>query len=994
MKRKLILLSVIALVFALSVATATMVFADTDATFSDISIQENYCKNDTMEIPVVTMNVGGRNYETKAVLHQPNGKAKFVSGNAILSEFGQYSLEYVATVNGVTYNTEKSFYVYQPKFELSSPEDEVYYEDNGVDGAKGEFVSLSQDQTLTINDYFDITKSSLTKPLFEAVVLPAEIGKEDFQTLQIDLICKNDQSQYLRLIVNYNPENNCTYTMAGSQDQTPTGFEQDGERLHVGDNWGAAWHGTFSGRFAKDKDQIYSDVKIWLDYQSKVVYANVAKGFVIDLDDSQYFSNLWTGFEENEVFVRISASRFQATKPARFIILRAGDIDLTEQKIFDTTAPDIDIDYGGVDEDDLPIGVVGYDYPLFEATSIDYMSGECVVQVRVKSRDNTTGGVELSVKNSSFTPISAGEHVITYTSTDRSGNVATKVLTVNVVDEYAAPQMKLTNIKISAKNGEFVKLADVEPSNCIGTAKIEKKVYFEDKEILTSGDGFRPGKVGEYTVYITVTDYLGRIAQRNYTVFVSENDKAVFIDRIDLPHYLIAGSEYNFDNVYAYDYSVSGQVRKIKATLVTEDANGIIEHVDDKFIPSVATHLDTVKLYYKATVNGSLSKSEEFTIPVCVVGSSKDIDISKYFVSADAAIEKSSAGTVITTSKDKTSVEFANFLLAHGASYEFDVDGTKNAFNKINVYLTDVLNEEEVVKITYEKSSETKSYFSVNGGTKYEMAASFYGKGENSFAFKYDNEQFTVTDTSKITFGVTKYLNGEKFKGFTSGRVSIVFEFEDVRGESSIIVSKINGQNTTSVKADLIKPRIALDSPMEFRYKLNDVVEISTALAMDVLDPNIECYYTVTGIGGQIMKDVDGVLLENVSLREKHTVKLDKYGVYRVSYFAADWNNKKETDFGYIMEVVDLTPPVIAVFGNVQKTAKVGDRMNVPKVVAIDEIDGETEVTIFVMLPDGSFRKYDTAVSEYKMQGKYTFWIYTFDLAGNTSVNTYEVTVQ
>ena len=990
--KRIIVICVLVLVFALSVATATMVFADTEAQFSEIDIEENYCKNDTMEIPVVTMTVGGKDYETKAVLHQPDGKAKFASGNAILSQFGKWTLEYIATADGITYNTEKSFYVYQPKFELTSTEDQIYYENNGVDGAQGEFVSLSKDNMLTINDFFDLTKSSLSKPIFEAVILPDEIGKQDFNTLQIDFICKNDQSQYLRIIVNYNPENNMTYTMAGSQDQTPTGLEQSGQRLHVGDNWGAAWHGTFRGQPAPGQNQIFSDVKIWLDYQSKTVYSQTNKGFVIDLDDSQYFSNLWTGFDEGEVFVRISASRYEATKPANFIIMRAGDIDLKAQEIYDTTPPELTLDYGGVGEDDLPIGVVGYDYKVFPATAVDYMSGECAVTVKVRSRDNTTGGVELPIVNGRFTPVSAGEHVITYTSADQSGNVATKTITIEVVDSYAAPDMKLTGITMSAKNGEEVKFASVEPLNCIGRAEIEIKVFFDEKEVPTENNAFRPDRTGEYVVYITATDYLGRTAERNYSVFVEENDKAVFIDRIVLPNYLIAGSEYRFDEVYAYDYTVSGKVNKVKATLVTEDNNGTIEHDDDKYTPSAANHLDTARIHYKATINGVSSTSEVFEIPVCIVGSGKEnLDISKYFVSADATITKSSSGTRITTTKNKTKTEFANFLLAHGVSVEFDVDETKNAFNKINVYLKDVLDENEVVRITFEKSSATRSYFYVNDGTKYEVPASFYGQGENSFIFKYDNEQLTVTDTSKVTFGVATYLSGEKFRGFTSGRVSLTIEFEDVKGESSIILSKLSGQNTTSVQRDLIKPRIALDTPMAFRYKLNDVVELSSAIALDVLDPNIVSYYTVKGVGGEIMKDVDGVPLERIALSERHTVKLDKYGVYRVSYYAEDWNGKKEDDFGYIMEVVDLTPPVLAVFGDAPKNVKKGDKMTVPKAVAIDEIDGETDVTVFVMLPDGSFRKYGTSVTEYTEKGKYVFYLYTFDAAGNTAVKTYEV---
>ena len=392
MKKRLILLVSLMTVFTLSLAVSLMTMGLTRAAaesvdgFSPINVEEVYKRGDLLSVPEVSFFKGGKPYTTDPILSYPDGSAKQVSGNAILSQFGRYYLKYSATVEGKTYSTEKDFYAYLPKFELSSADDRTYYEENGVDGSRGEMVSLSSEQTLTINDYFDITKATLSKPIFESIIVPSSMGTADFNTLQIDFICKNDQSQYLRVIVNYNEGNNCTYTLAGVQNQTPTGYESVWNKLHVGNSWGAPYHGTFSGRAASGQNQLYSDVKIWLDYQSKKVYANVAKGFVIDLDDSQYFGNLWTGFTENEVFLRVSASRYKGTAPAKFLILRAGDIDLAEQNVFDTAAPEITVDYDGLDGENLPVGVVGYKYKVFGATANDYLSGACKVTTRVFAR--------------------------------------------------------------------------------------------------------------------------------------------------------------------------------------------------------------------------------------------------------------------------------------------------------------------------------------------------------------------------------------------------------------------------------------------------------------------------------------------------------------------------------------------------------------------------------------------------------------------------------
>ncbi len=999
MKKKLILFFSLIAVITLSLGISfvkmnlTRAAAEGEDGFSPFNIESVYMKGDLMDVPEVSFVKEGKTFQTQSVMVFPNGDARRVNGNALLTQFGKYHLEYSATVSGRTYSVGKDFYVYLPKYELSSANDEAYYEENGVDGSRGEMVTLSSEETLTINDYFDITKSTLAKPIFESIIVPSSVGTADFNTLQIDFICKNDQSQYLRIIVNYNESNNCTYTLAGVQNQTPSGYESFWNKLHVGDSWGAPYHGTFAGRTASGHDQLYSDIKIWLDYASKKVYANVAKGFVIDLDDSQYFGNLWTGFTENEVFLRVSASRYKGVIPAKFLILRAGDIDLKEQNVFDTAAPEIAIDYDGLDEKNLPVGVVGYKYKVMDATANDYLSGACKVTTRVFARVNTSSEHEIQVVDGYFTPTSAGEHIVSYSAVDKSGNAATKTVKINVVGEYAAPEMLFNGKVTSALTGEVVKIADVDPINCIGNATVESKVTFNGNDCEIIDGSFRPAKSGEYTVSVTVTDYLGRKAENGYVVSVSDNDKAVFIDKIYLPDYLIAGSTYAFDKVFAYDYTASGNGRKVEAILVTEDKNGVKEHADGKYTPEVSTHLDKAKVYYKAIINGKVSTSEKYDIPVCVVGNGQNIDISKYFVSDSATIEKTNVGMRISTTTDKAKVDFANFLLANGTAIEFDVDATENNFFKVNIYLTDVIDASKSIAISYEKLSEDKSFFYVNDGTKYEIPSSFYGKGQNPFIYKYDNDQLTITDTSKVTFGVSKTVYGREFTGFSSGKVKMTLEFEGVKGKSTIIVSKLSGQNTTSVKADLIKPRISLDSLMAFRYQLNDVVELSTALAMDVLDPNIENYYTVTGVGGEVVKDVNGVELSRVPLNEKHYVKLDKYGTYRVSFTAIDWNNKKEEDFGYIMEVVDITPPVLAISDDAAKAAKTGDKMNVPKAVAIDDLDGELQITVFVLLPDGRFAKYGTAVTEYTMKGKYVFYFYTFDSSGNTAIGTYEVTV-
>ena len=303
--------------------------------FSEITLQESYKKGASLSIPRVTMTLGENQYIATAILHRPDGSARSVSGAETLDMAGEYTLEYTAAANGRTFSAEKKFSVYQPKFELSDGTGVAEYRQNmtlrgqgaGASGTaltetmSGEYISLEEGQTLTIHDYFDITKATTREPIFEAAIIPSVVGTEDFSTLTVRFVSKSDPSQYLEIIGNHSDYNNCTYFLAGANTQTASGYESSQGTIHVGNTWGAPYSGSFRATPNNNMTLAQDTLKIYLDYETKCVYANQAKGFVIDLDDPRYFGTLWDGFEDGEVYVEISASRYQGANPAQFLIL-------------------------------------------------------------------------------------------------------------------------------------------------------------------------------------------------------------------------------------------------------------------------------------------------------------------------------------------------------------------------------------------------------------------------------------------------------------------------------------------------------------------------------------------------------------------------------------------------------------------------------------------------------------------------------------------------
>lgn len=980
---------------------------DETPVFSEIVLEESYKKGTSLSIPRVTMTLGGNQYIATAVLHRPDGSARSVSGAETLDMAGEYTLEYTASANGRTFSAEKKFSVYQPKFEISDGTDGAEYRQDmklhghgaGASGTEltetmsGEYISLEEGQTLTIHDYFDITKATSREPIFEAAIIPSVVGTEDFSTLTVRFVSKSDPSQYLEVVGNHSDYNNCTYFLAGANTQTVSGYESSQGTIHVGNTWGAPYSGSFRATPNNNMTLAQDTLKIYFDYETKCVYANQAKGFVIDLDDPRYFGTLWDGFEDGEVYIEISASRYQGAKPAQFLILQAGDIDLTEQSVIDTEEPEILVDFGDYSEGNLPVGVVGRDYEVFPASAVDYLSGECDVKVKVWARYYTSQKYEVEITDGKFTPDFAGQYVVEYRAADASGKEAVKLLFLDVTEQTQPVSISITNAPAAAKTGEFVNFADIAAQGGSGKLSVTTQVTFNGEAVAFTEDGFRAEKAGAYLVSVTATDYVGQGTTETYSVQVTANDAPVFIDEIVLPAYLIEGSRYTLDPVYAYDYTSGNGAQRIKATLVTEDANGTAEHSDDTYTPNVENHLDAVKVYYKATVNGKTVQSDPTTIQVCSVGTGNHVDISKYLVSDGAQVTATGEGMILKADRDGATADFANPLLADGLTFTFDVDADANSFSRLNVYLRDSIDPDECIKLSYAKSSQNASFLSVNDGAQYSIAASFFGGSNYDFGIRFDNKTCVASYETEVRITVDKTITGADFSGFSSGKVYVTFEFEGVGAEAAIVLSELGGQRMTSITTDLVKPKISLVNELSGRYSLGDIVELTTAIAVDVLDPNITASYTVYAPDGSIAKDINGTELKEIPVDESYTLKLEAYGVYRVAYTATDWNGRAEQTFSYVLEVVDAIPPVIILNGEVPAEATVGSAIEIPLARAVDFIDGVRDVYAYILGPDGRYRAYANGMT-YDLAGEYTVVYYAFDESGNTAKLVYTIQVR
>lgn len=990
--------------------------------FSESEISSEYAKGSKMVIPSVTAQYKGNSYVSNAVLHKPDGSANIVSGEYTVEGVGNYELEYRVVIDKKVYTKKYSFKGYADLFQLSSTDDYTTYcatstdlsnELNGksnmsleykTSDINGQFVSLSKGEKLYVNDYFDISKADLSKPLINIAIIPKTRSEKnpdgsltktyDFKTINIDFISKTDSSKFLRFVGHYYLGNNCTYFLAGADNQTPSGYESYWDRVHVGDQWGSATTGSFCG-YVNNRTLYQDTFQVYMNYSDKMVYGNSQKYFVIDLDNSKYFGNLWRGFDDPNVRVEISCDDYEGNEPAKLCILSVGDLDISKSRIEDSEAPEISVDYGGYSQNDLPKAVVGNPYAIFNASAYDWFAEECDVKVNVYGRYNSSQKYLVNIENGYFIPNLAEDYVIEYVAVDHSGNVATKLVTVEAINNSTPIAVELTKRLSSLKTGISAVLPDATCSGGEGDLTVKKFIVYNGERTEIEGE-FRPEKSGTYTIEYVACDYNGQIKTVSYNIEVSSNSSAVFIDEIYLPKYMIEGSKYVLPEVYAYDYSSNNGVKKVKATVWVKDALGARELTGYEYTPTVNAHLDTIQIKYQAVINSALSNSKTISIPICKVGNGKNVDLSKYFIANhDVSFNKTSSYLSIETEADNTLVEFATKQLASGFSLNLDVDPEKNNFKAFNVYLREVNNENNFIKITFEKGNNSTSYMSVNDGLAYNIKASFFGGGIATFDIVYDNSLLKIaSEGSDVKLDITKDMFGNIFKGFSSSLIYVSFEFVGVSGPSALRVMRVVNQNFGDLSVDLIKPKVALLDSVKTRYSIHDEVVLLPAVAVDVLDPNVTAYYSVYDPDGELVKDVNGKEVFEIDVSKTPTIKLDKNGVYTVDYYAVDWNNRALKNFSYTLEVVDEVPPVITLGEITARSAKVGDRVAIASATAIDNIDGNIDVAVFIVRPDGKYIVVKNGNYTFTASGIYTVKYYAVDESGNTVTVTYKINVE
>jgi hypothetical protein len=285
--------------------------------------------------------------------------------------------------------------------------------------------------------------------------------------------------------------------------------------------------------------------------------------------------------------------------------------------------------------------------------------------------------------------------------------------------------------------------------------------------------------------------------------------------------------------------------------------------------------------------------------------------------------------------------------------------------------------------------------FSVNDDTfTYSLGRDCFIYELESITCNYSNLTRAVTFDNATYVSVTTDEAGRPFEGFTGNIAYVTYCVSNVEvgGEAGLRIYLVNEQPFNKTISDSIKPQLFVLGKDSGLKKVGDRLYIAPSFARDVLDPNVSVSFAVYDPEGNICTSEDGVVLNAEADHAKgYYVVAKRLGTYMVRYQVCDGKGNKTTD-SYALNVVDKEPPEITVSA-VKSTAKVGEKISLPKATAKDNCTENVKVRVYVYYPNGSMYEITESSFVATEAGTYKVTYFAMDELMNTAMKTFVVTV-
>lgn len=891
--------------------------------------------------------------------------------------------------SGVPVEDDRAYYVLK---EESSAE---YGQDTNSDTV-GILASLQKDDKLVLRNVVDLREmQEKSQPFIEILPVVKAKGKAEFTRVTVEAVDVRNTDNYIKIQMSATPQMADTTTTSyflacASNGQKLSGYESTSGRLHVNNEYGEYSVLSFSGLIGySGRTGLFYDCD--KNTISAVDYRGIKKQ-IIDFDDPKYFGNyLWSGFSTGEVFCRVYCDNYVEEK-ATFLVTKYGEYALDDDKINDTKAPVLDIDYGEYEKATVPSALINKEYGVFPASSFDAVDGETATDVKVYINYYSEQKTAVTVsKKGTFTPRMAVPHYIVYSASDARGNKAEEIVRVNVLQTVPDISMTFNGEESECVVGDLYRIPEYTVENALGNPEVTVTAMVGGNVLSPENGAVRPERTGEMKIKYSVKDYVGRTYSEIRTVNVLPAEKPTFTEYPILPEKLVSGNVYRLPAAFARNY-VTGNGEEIPTSVFAVENGEERAVADNVYTPG---ETDSAEIIYRATAGG---KTAEYrvVVPVYGVRNGEDIDMAKFFVTdGDGSALAAETGIDLTVREDGT-FAFINRVSAVSFKTEFTLVENPNATSRFSVILRDIADSNKKLRFTYLLTGGTAKFYlndSIAG------AVDVNGKVE-------ENTRFSVnfaSDTASVYYDISnanllpvnEWLGGRPFDGFTDNRAYVEYVFEGVSAKSVIEINGINGNYFNDESEDWITPTIDLVGDYGGEYVFGDVVTLPTVVASDVLSGDVDAYVTMTMPSGAKATTVDGKAIDNLLCDGSELkVALTEYGRYLIRITASDSSGNLAA-VSPVLRVVDTEKPTLTVSGEIPTEAKVGDNIVVPKATATDNLTEKPEITVFVMTPDGKYTEITDGDAGFRptTAGIYNVVYVVFDEQGNFASETHKIRV-
>ncbi len=988
-------------VYAFRDATNDLIKEKTSITVSDIptakiNVSTEYTVGEVFTVPVVHFEKDGIEYDATHTVSYPDG-ASSTAESVTLEDNGAYSVTWSFDYQDKTYYRTAYFNVQNRAQNLFTATRGLTVTENYTAPAyaneayNGILLTARQALSVEYANTFNIADNTADDVLVEFFVSPLEADTMEFEQLDIYFYDVYDETNFIHIHFEDDPWLYYPYAMSvmglrtESVDTSGSNFRKYYYSHFV--------YSSFYGKSSEKGTHPAQSVKLYFDYESGKLYANTAASdndlnrkvmnsslLIADLKDEAWvgagnaFERFTTG--ETRMVVKMSALKGECN----MMVLNVDGQSLAGKTVVDDTTPDVFVDYDGNDAENIPLGEVGSEYKIYRAYVQDAASGYSDnVTAEVYYVNNGTRE-KIRIYDGKFMPEKSGTYEIVYTGADYAGNIATTTVPVQIVEQGMIPAIDYTfgDMVNTLQQGETARFVQGEASGGSGKLRVAVKVLYGETEIpLDENNCFKAVNAGTYTIEVRVSDYNGTSDPFVYSIDVSETVKPLIYETtvntviragetVTLPAFTAVTYQNNVENFVAVKY-----------------------YVDDVELPANRqwTPVAGEDKDYIFTVKAGESTKEYVLHAVSAEGGEKGYAAS-FFYAAGASLKAEKTGMAVTTNVgEDCKIGFARAIDVNFFTYSLGVDSDN--FTKVVTTLVDSVNPEEKVEIVIRKGANAKGEqnraFACVNGKEYEMRGEFFNSNIPLYV-QYNPQNHTLSDDVSNPLGKIEYtVNGNVFKGFSSGFVYVDFRVEGITDGQSALwqIENVGGQKFASTtKLDRTGPMIKVWGEWS-EVNVGDTVTVYPATAFDLLSGVKSISVSVTANGE--------TLYENVPCDQPFTFQVDKYGTYVITYLAID-NLDEERSRPKSIIVVDRVPPTIELQDDMPEAVQVNGTYTLPSATVTDDYSNVT-LYVYAISPDGLMIRLIDCQFTPTVTGKFKIVYMAKDQDGSSTIKTFDLWV-